>query len=505
MLDSDCDSEWNESEEFYSDQELTTDESSDYETWTYAKTRRVCGIQWTRQLRQNCIKMNSAEQYEDKSSVCGETDGGNSDICNLADFSSEDEDIPVERNSGCQSVNTSGVDLIEGMTPMEYVPMPRESRRKWPKEDLIYRPKSGEPDIEDRASVFHTKFASPQLETAVPPPVSVDVEIPSNREIKSDFDPGKRAGKNMDITKIIMANLNDHNKLGYGDRPVTEAAPELMTKPAETLVTCTFPAVIDNPKPGKKVWCETERKDIPVGREEMTFVCLLPKTLLPGTHQLVEMEDDKRKDVDHQCGACWYPNSNNRPVTYTCWDCRCLMALCCGVSCLVSVVTSRFIGIDLFIDGRHTHTWESGLLGNPMTLYDVIRVYTKMNWNFKGGTNNVMIKYNDMVDSRRLQQWTVDNHSSLAHTSARDKPIREKGRFGYVDTPVPDADWFYRCTVRFVPVGYLRSEVDRDQSTDAAPVTESQVLYTLLRLYKYCAAGYTLSWIFLQYGVEKPA
>ena len=156
---------------------------------------------------------------------------------------------------------------------------------------------------------------------------------------------------------------------------------------------------------------------------------------------------------------------------------------------------------DLFIDGRHTYTCQSGLFGNPMTPCDVIHVYTKMNWNFKGGKNNVMIKYNDMVDSRRLQQCTYNNHSSLAHASARGKPIREKGRFGYVDTPVPDADWLYRCTVRFVPVGdirigYLRSAVDRGQSTDAAPVTESLVLYTLLRLYNYCAAGYTLSWTF---------
>ena len=103
-----------------------------------------------------------------------ETDGGNSDICNLADFSSDEEDIPVERNSGCQGENMIGVttcnysdlsdsedsecedaenravcsmvehynfDLIDGMTPMEYVPMPRKSRRKCPKEDLIYSPK----------------------------------------------------------------------------------------------------------------------------------------------------------------------------------------------------------------------------------------------------------------------------------------------------------------------------------------------------------------------------
>ena len=99
--------------------------------------------------------------------------------------------------------------------------------------------------------MFHTEFASPRLETVVPPSVSVDVEVPSNREIKRDCDPGERAGKDMDITKIIMANLNGHSNLGYGDRPVTEAAPELMTKPAETLVMCKFPAVIDNPKPRK--------------------------------------------------------------------------------------------------------------------------------------------------------------------------------------------------------------------------------------------------------------
>ena len=271
--------------------------------------------------------------------------------------------------------------------------------------------------------------------------------------------------------------------------------------PVQTLVTCTVPAVMDNPEPGKYVWCETERKDIPVGIEEMTSVCLLPKTVLQSTHQLVEMKDDKRKGVDHRCGVCWDPDSNNRPVTYTCWDCRCLMALCCGVSCLVTVITSRFSGIDLFIGGRYTHTWGSGLLGNPMTLCDVIRVYTKMNWNFNGGTNNVMIKYNDTVDSGRLQQCAVDKHISLAHASARDKPIRDKGRFGYMDTPVPDADWLYRCTVCFVPVrniriGYSRNAVDKDQSTDAAPVTESQVLYTILCLYKYCAAGYTLSLTF---------
>ena len=164
-------------------------------------------------------------------------------------------------------------------------------------------------------------------------------------------------------------------------------------------------------------------------------------------------------------------------------------------------MTVRLIDIDQFSDCRHTYNWGSGLLGNPMTPCDVICLYVKMNRNFKGGMDNVMIEYNDTVDSRELQRCADGHHSSLAHASARDKPIREKGRFGYVDTPVPDADWLYRCAVLFVPVGdvrigYIKSAVDRGQSTDAAPVTESLVLYTFLRLYDYCAAGYTRSWTF---------
>ena len=89
----------------------------------------------------------------------------------------------------------------------------------------------------------------------------------------------------------------------------------------------------------------------------MTSVCLLPKTVLPGTHQQVEMKDIKWKCVDHRCGACWYPDSNNHPDIYICWGCRCLMALCC-VSCFVTVGRSRLIRIDLFIDGRQTYTWD---------------------------------------------------------------------------------------------------------------------------------------------------
>ena len=140
-------------------------------------------------------------------------------------------------------------------------------------------------------------------------------------------------------------------------------------------------------------------------------------------------------------------------------------------------------------------------MGNPVTPCDVIRVYTKMYENFKGGINNVMFRNNDPVYSRYHQRCADNRHWSWAHTSVRGKPIREKGRFGCVDTPVRDTDWSVDCSVGLIPVGdirieYIRDPVDRGQSTDAAPLTESLDFYTLLHVYNYCAAGSALSWTF---------
>ena len=124
-----------------------------------------------------------------------------------------------------------------------------------------------------------------------------------------------------------------------------------------------------------------------------------------------------------------------------------------------------------------------------------------MNENFKGGIDNVMIKNND---SRYHQRCADNGHWSLAHASVRGKPIREKGRFGYLDTPVRDGDWSAEYSVGVIPVGairigYLKDSVDRRQSTDAAPLTELLIFYTLLQLLccKIC-----LALDFLQYGVE---
>ena len=192
--------------------------------------------------------------------------------------------------------------------------------------------------------------------------------------------------------------------------------------------------------------------------------------------------------MDHCVGVCGKADIVNRPETCSCWNCCCLMIWGYRLSCLAAIVIEgRFFGIDLFTEDRRVFTRILGLVGNPVTPCDVIRVYTQMNENFKGGINNVMIRSNDPVDSRHLQRCADNGHRSLAHASVRGKPIRGKGRFGSVDTPVRDADWSVEYSVGLIPVGdiridYLRDPVDRGQSTDAAPLTELLVFYMLLHI-----------------------
>ena len=57
----------------------------------------------------NLHRQYSVKQCKDGSVMWTGTDGGNSNICNLADFSSDEEDLPVEWNSGRQDENIIGV------------------------------------------------------------------------------------------------------------------------------------------------------------------------------------------------------------------------------------------------------------------------------------------------------------------------------------------------------------------------------------------------------------
>ena len=322
---------------------------------------------------------------------------------------------------------------------------------------------------------FRTEEELPQLEPALQPTMDADEDIPSCRD-KKEID-GPRAGSDTDFPSIIPANSNCGEYSERFDRPVTESVTARAADTEKILVS------------------ETDKRGIPVNIEELTPERKRPENILPGTLQQVKMRNNQWNCVDYCFGVCEKADSVNRPETCSCWNCCCLIIWGYRVSCLAAIVIEgRFYGIDLFTEDRRIFTRGLGLVGNPVTPCDVIRVYTKMNENFKGGINNVMIRSNDPVDSRHLQRCADNGHRSLTHTSVRGKPIREKGRFGCVDTPVRDADWSVEYSVSLIPVGdirvdYLRDPVDRGQSTDAA---ELLVFYTLLHLYNYCAAGSSL-------------
>ena len=81
--------------------------------------------------------------------------------------------------------------------------------------------------------------------------------------------------------------------------------------------------------------------------------------------------------MNYCCNACGKANSVNRSGTGSCWNCCCLIVGGYRVSCVAAIVIKdRLYGINLFTEDRHVFTRETGLVGNPVTPCDVIRVYT---------------------------------------------------------------------------------------------------------------------------------
>ena len=241
-----------------------------------------------------------------------------------------------------------------------------------------------------------------------------------------------------------------------------------------------------------RVLDETDTSGIPVYKECCTPECRNPVNVSPDTHAQLVISDNQWNSRDCCFGVCKKADSVNRSETGSCWDCICWLVWAYRVSCLAAIVIKdRLHGIDLYTEKRRVCTRRPGLVGDPMTPCDVIPVYTKMNETFKGGLDNVMPRYNDLVDSRYHQRCVDNRHWSWTRASVCGKLIREKGRFGCLDTSVRDADWSDECSVVLSPVGDIRIEyigdpVDRGQSTDAAPLTELLDFYTLLHIYNNC-------------------
>ena len=190
----------------------------------------------------------------ENSSVNAGTDGVNSDIGALADFSDDDEETRVEQLSGCRIpgcqcegriefmewgsddmtetddseyegsmdranrlyVESYNYDLSKGMTPMTYTPPLRKNRRR-----RYEVRKKNEPELEESISFasdrgFQADKESPESELMVQPSTVADEDIPKVRDRIDDRGRRTRTGSDQDISSDEDSNLFD--------RPVMESA-----------------------------------------------------------------------------------------------------------------------------------------------------------------------------------------------------------------------------------------------------------------------------------------
>ena len=175
---------------------------------------------------------------KENSSVDSGTNGGNSDIGDLADFSADEEESQVEQFSGCRApgcqcegrieymewdsdvmTNTDdseyNFDLIEGVTLMTYNPPPRKNQRRRYEDRVKYGPEIQESTRRTSELGFQTDEESPNSELAVQPGMVADEDIPSGRDKKDNHGRQGRAGSDADVSSDERSDLFD--------RPVTES------------------------------------------------------------------------------------------------------------------------------------------------------------------------------------------------------------------------------------------------------------------------------------------
>ena len=189
---------------------------------------------------------------KDNGSVGSRTDGKNSEIGDLADFSSDEEESQVEQITGCRipgcqceegiedmewnyddlsdsedsewedpgqrsirlSVEHYNLDLFEGMTLMTYTPPPRKNRRKGHENNVKYTPEVQESNCRTSEMGFRTEEELPQLDPALQARTDADEDIPSGRDKKEIYGPQKRAGSDTDFPSIIpgISNCGEYSE-----------------------------------------------------------------------------------------------------------------------------------------------------------------------------------------------------------------------------------------------------------------------------------------------------
>ena len=426
-------------------------------------------------------------------------DWGSEDMTETDDSEYED---PVDRANRLY-VESCNYDLSEGITPMTYTPPLRKNRRR-----RYEVRKKNETDIEESNGGtindgFLTDEESPNSEQMVQPRTVADNVTRTVRDRTDNSGRRSRAGSENDITSDENSNLFDRPvtelaTAGAGietdslseehvkccEQPVTESMTARVPDTEEPLVMRVSTITMELSELGTSACSETDISDIPVFKE-----CVIPERRRPvkvstDANTQVVISDYQWSGRDYCFGVCKKADSVNRSGIGLCWDCLCWLVWGYRVSCLAAIVIKdRSHGIDLYTEERRVCTSGLGLVGDPMMPCDAIPVYTMMNENFKGGLNNVMPRNKDPVDSSYHQRCVDNRLWPGTRASVYEKPIRERGRFGCLDSPVRDADWSDVCSVDLSPVGdvrieYIGDEFDQEQSTDAAPLTELQDFYT---------------------------
>ena len=270
------------------------------------------------------------------------TDGRNSDIGDLADFSSDEEESQVEQISGCRihgcqcegrieymewdsddlsdsedsewedpgerairlSVELYNLDLFEGMTPMTYTPPPRKNRGKEYENNVKYAPEVQESNCRTSEMGFQTEEELPQLEPALQPTTDADEDIPLCRDKKENYGPQKRAGSDPDFPSIMLANSNCGEYSELIDRPVTESVTARAADTDEILVMNVSTVATEQSELREMVLCETDERGMPVYREELTPERRRPEDISPGALQQVKMRNNQWNCVDYCFSVC---------------------------------------------------------------------------------------------------------------------------------------------------------------------------------------------------------
>ena len=115
-----------------------------------------------------------------------------------------------------------------------------------------------------------------------------------------------------------------------------------------------------------------------------------------------------------------------------------------------------------------------------------------MKGKFNSGLDNVMVTHKDPVDNTHPLRGEDNRWLGWTRAPVYSRPIRVWGRFGCLDSPVCGADWSVVQSVGVRPVRkdvwneYIGDEFSQCQSSDAAPLTETRDLHTLLHINRNC-------------------